>query len=161
MNAIEMLDQQHDDIARLLEELDESDGRERAALFAQLADQLAIHTLIEERHFYPEIRAEGTEQLVRRSYDEHREIKLMLIDLLDVDCDSREFNEGLRVLRDAALAHVDEERREVFPAAREVCDEDQLDAIAQQMMTTMTDLIEEGEPRRLVAQELLETQPTV
>jgi hypothetical protein len=93
MNAIEMLEQQHDDIARLFEELDQADGRERDAVFAQLADQLAIHTLIEERHFYPEIRAEGTEQLIRRSYDEHREIKLVLAELIDLDCDSREFNE--------------------------------------------------------------------
>jgi hypothetical protein len=67
----------------------------------------------------------------------------------------------VRVLRDSMMAHIDEEQREVFPAAREVCDAEQLDVIAQQMMATMADLIEQGEPRRLVAQEMFETQPTV
>jgi hemerythrin-like domain-containing protein len=164
MNAIELLDQQHDDVESLFARLRGARSpRMREALFIQIADQLAIHSTIEERHFYPALRARdtATDGCVTRAYDEHREVKLQLADLLDLDADHPEFMKRCAALENAVMEHIDEERGELFPRARRLCDDLALDRIANEMMATMTELIEEGEPRLHVREELYETQPTV
>src|SRR5207248_8250160 len=58
MNAIELLDQQHDDVENLFKRFDATeDSREKESLFTEIADELAIHTTLEERHFYPAVRS--------------------------------------------------------------------------------------------------------
>jgi hypothetical protein len=55
-------------------------------------------------------------------------------------------------------AHVDEERSDTFPLAEDVLDADQLEALAQEMLATMADIMQ-GEPRYEVPAELEHPQP--
>src|SRR3954466_6506700 len=71
MNAIEMLEEQHRDVEDLFEEIEEAEGAEKQEVFAEIADQLVIHSAIEEKHFYPAVKARQTEDLLRESLEEH------------------------------------------------------------------------------------------
>src|SRR5262249_43577795 len=125
MNAIEMLDQQHAAVERLFEELEEARGDEKQALFDELADSLAMHAMIEERHFYPALRGADTDELLDRSRDEHLQIKRSLAELLTLDAENERFDAKLAVLREEVELHVQEERDEVFPEAERVFDEEE------------------------------------
>ena len=153
MNAIDMLDQQHNAVERLFEEVDEAKGDEKQALFDELADSLAVHTMIEEKHFYPALEAEDTEDLLARSRQEHLEMKRALAELLTLEAEDERFDAKLSVLREEVERHVEEERNETFPQAERLLDDDQLDALGQEMLATMAELMQ-GDPRYEVPAEL-------
>ncbi len=162
MNAIELLDQQHDEVDALFRSLHSAKSpRTRESVFIQIADQLAIHSTLEERHFYPAVNAHDTEDLLFNSYEQHRAIKVLLADLLDVDADNSEFMKKCSELERLVRDHVEEERAALFPRARRLCDDAMLETIASEMLATMADLLEEGEPRLHIPEELMATQPTV
>ena len=146
MNAIEMLEGQHAAVERLFDELEEAKGDEKQALFDELADSLAMHAMIEERHFYPALREDETEDVIERSLHEHLDMKRVLADLLTLDAEDERFDAKLAVLREEVEKHVEEERDETFPIAEDLLDEDHLEALGQEMLATMADIMQ-GEPR--------------
>lgn len=150
MNAIELLETQHRDVDDLFARLERKEGDEgaRKKMFDDLADMLAIHATIEENHFYPALNeaARRQRQLLEHSLEEHLEIKRLLAMLLALPLGSDVFAERLRALAHEVQHHVEEERREVFPAAQQLFDADQLEAIGQEMTSTMAQL-QQGRPR--------------
>ena len=138
MDAINLLERQHHDVDALFDQLAgaESELDMRRVFFA-LADLLVIHSTIEERHFYPAVRARETESVVKQSYDAHDELKQRIADLLELDAYDDEFSARCDALEIAVQQHVTEERATLFPRARELLDEAQLDALGQEMAATM------------------------
>ena len=53
MNAIELLKQQHKEVKGLFKKIEKAEGEEKQELFDAIADELAVHAAIEEKHFYP------------------------------------------------------------------------------------------------------------
>ncbi len=154
MDAIKLLDQQHRDVDALFEKLLVADDeREIRRLFFEIADQLVIHTTIEERHFYPTVRAKQTEEIVKESFQEHGEVKQMIAELMEVDTCDDEFVSRCEDLQEAVQHHVKEERTELFPKVRKLLSADVLEALGQEMTATMAELMEDGEPRERVLHE--------
>jgi len=66
MDAIQLLESQHREVEDLFEEIEGSDDNEdKMELFEELADKLAVHASIEEHHFYPGVKAKGTEEILK------------------------------------------------------------------------------------------------
>lgn len=147
MNAIELLLQQHRDAARLFDAIESSRSEDKGALFDALADALAIHTTIEERHFYPAVRALRTKDIALESLAEHLGIKRALADMLDVDPDEAEFDPKLEQLKELVQTHVGEEENDLFPKVSKLFDAAQLEDLGDDMETTAAELKEGGEPR--------------
>jgi len=83
MNAIKMLKQQHQDVAKMFKEFENAKSAgARRKVFEQIADALAVHAAIEERHFYPAVKEEQTEDILLESVEEHLAIKRVIADLL-------------------------------------------------------------------------------
>jgi hemerythrin superfamily protein len=160
MNAIDMLKAQHRQVERLFDDIKKAAGEEKQRLFYELADTLAIHTTIEERHFYPAVRRSQTEDLVDESYEEHLEAKRTLAELLDTNIDDRSFSELLSTLEEQITNHVGEEEDELFPAVDKLIRADQLEAIGDQMSQTAAELADH-EPRNQVPAEVLEDAGTM
>src|SRR2546430_340977 len=99
MNAIEMLEEQHRGVEDLFEEIEEAEGAEKQEIFAEIADQLVIHSAIEEKHFYPAVKARQTEDLLRESLEEHLAAKRIIADLLDLKVDDEQFDAKVDVLK--------------------------------------------------------------
>ena len=83
MNVLTLLKNQHQEVAELYAAFEASDDdAEKLELFNQIADDLAVHSTIEERHFYPAIRARDTQKELTEAYDEHLEVKKLLVDCM-------------------------------------------------------------------------------
>lgn len=150
MNAIELLDTQHRDVDDLFGRLDrgEGDANARRVTFDDLADMLAIHATIEEMHFYPAVKAAAarTREVLEHSLHEHLEIKRKLALCMATPVERDSFRDRLRALMHEVQHHVEEERTKVFPVAQRLFDADQLEALGQEMTSTMAQL-QQGHPR--------------
>jgi len=153
MDAIEMLEEQHRDVEDLFEELESADAADKQDLFDELADQLAVHTLIEEMHFYPAVRAKRTSDILDESLEEHLTIKRILANLLRLDPSNPQFGIRLAVLKEQVDHHVTEEEDKLFPKVRKVLEKKELVALAEDMSVTQENLLDAGQPReRLLPQ---------
>lgn len=161
MNAIELLETQHRDVDEMFAKLESGAGAAKAKqkLFDDLADMLAIHASIEELHFYPAVKAAKTEENVEHSLEEHVGIKRKLSLCMATSVSSAKFLPRLIELKDEVQHHVKEERTELFPKVRRILDADQLEAIGQEMTSTMAQL-QQGHPRRDVPLQTMAPMPS-
>jgi hemerythrin superfamily protein len=148
MNALKMLKQQHRAVEKLFKELEaaKSAGPKRKT-FNEIADALAVHATIEERHFYPGVKQRQTEEVLLESVEEHLEIKRAIADLLQMDPDDDRFEAKVKVLQEDVEHHVEEEETELFPKVEKLIDESELEAIGEAMQETQEELTSEGNPR--------------
>lgn len=161
VNAISMLKEQHREVADLFEEFEEAkdDAEAKERLFTEIADKLVVHATIEERHFYPAVKAKRTEDILLESLEEHLSIKRVLADLLDLDATDATFAAKVKVLQEQVEHHVEEEEEELFPKVKKALDEDELIALAQEMAATQEELVAEGNPREAVSSETEKAAP--
>jgi hemerythrin superfamily protein len=153
-DALQLLEGQHRAVEALFEKLSEGpDGAEFRRTFMEVADMLAIHTTIEERHFYPAVKNADTKAQLQHALEEHLDAKRVLATLLETSQSDRDLMPKLEELAGLVEEHVIEEEHELFPQVRELLDRDQLVALAQEMTATIVELQEEGEPRQHVPQE--------
>jgi hemerythrin-like domain-containing protein len=78
--------------------------------------------------------------------DDHRDIKSILSDIVDVSVSDPNFDAKLKALRDAVERHVQNEERRLFPKVRRVLSPTELEDMAHKMRTQQ-DPMEGTEPR--------------
>jgi hemerythrin superfamily protein len=123
---------QHEEIKRLMAQVEGRTGDERQAAFEELVHLLAVHETAEEVVIYPVVRSEpGGDEVVDLRTQEEGEAKRMLADLEKVDIGSDEFAPRFNVLRDAVLRHATSEEKTVLPLLERTQDEDKLDRLGQ------------------------------
>jgi iron-sulfur cluster repair protein YtfE (RIC family) len=152
MNALDLLMEQHEEVSKLFkkfEKLEEEDTAERRELFIMIADRLSAHASIEEQYFYPSIKTDKTEDIVREAVEEHLVVKRVIADLLEMEPSDENFGAKMKVLQENVEHHVEEEEEELFPMVRKVLNEDQLLALGVQMKEEFDELME-TEPRNEV-----------
>jgi hemerythrin superfamily protein len=154
MNAIEMLKEQHREVESLFAQFKKAKAAApRRKIFEQIADALAVHAAIEEKHFYPAVKKQATEGLLLESLEEHLEIKRLIAALLVLDAKDPTFEPKVTVLEEDVQHHVGEEEKELFPKVEKLFDEETLEAIAEAMEETHDELMENGNPREAVPSE--------
>jgi len=153
INAIDLLEGQHREVEKLFAKLEKANGDAKERLFTEIADKLAIHATIEERHFYPAVKEKRTEDILLESLEEHLGIKRVLADLLAIEVDDETFDAKAKVLKEQVEHHVEEEEDDLFPKVKKLLDEETLIAIAQQMTATQEELLAQGAPRKAVPSE--------
>jgi hemerythrin-like domain-containing protein len=158
-DAIDLLMGQHRMVERLFEQIEEADdGDTKEQLFVQLADSLAMHSKIEEVHFYPACKSDQTEEQLREAAEEHLAVKRVLADMLEMDVEDEEFDAKCSVLQEMIEHHVEEEEGELFPRARKMLSEEELLGLAAEMSALQAEL-EKQEPRLAVPSETDEPAP--
>src|SRR6266436_6580872 len=85
VDAIELLETQHQEVESLFEMIERAGEDEKQDLFEQLADALAVHTTIEEKHFYPATKSARTEELLQEAVEEHLSAKRLVADLMEME----------------------------------------------------------------------------
>ena len=153
IDAVSLLEEQHREMEKLFEELETVSGVRKRKQFLEIADKLAIHATIEEKDFYPAVKAKRTEDILLESLEEHLGIKRVLADLLALEVDDETFDAKVKVLKEQVEHHVGEEEDDLFPKVKKLMDEETLIAIAQQMTATQEELITKGSPRDAVPSE--------
>src|SRR5436190_24115541 len=87
MSAIDMLESQHREVEKLFAAFEKASAAKKRDIFLQIADKLAVHATIEEKHFYPAAKNDETEDLLAESVEEHLSVKRLIADLLEDDDD--------------------------------------------------------------------------
>jgi hemerythrin-like domain-containing protein len=135
MDAFEMLKNDHAKVSSIFAQLEPAtDAATRQKLFTQLKQELDIHAHIEETILYPALKtAAETSDITEEAYEEHQEVKDLLAELEATPADDEDWNDLLLELKDNVEHHVEEEEGEMFPKARTVLSEQQLNEIGAQM----------------------------
>ena len=135
MNALKVLEQDHQKVKGLFQELGRaSDQNKRKELFDKIDTELEIHAHIEETVFYPAIEQHGElSEMVAEALEEHQEAKALLEELEEMGSENHEFGSTVQELMEGVEHHVQEEEGEMFPKVREVFDEDELEQLGQEL----------------------------
>jgi iron-sulfur cluster repair protein YtfE (RIC family) len=137
MNAFTLLKADHEKVAGILEKIDETTERAtkgREELFAQLKNELDIHTRIEEEILYPVLEEfEETRDISLEAYEEHALVKLLLGELAAAPKDDEQWTAKFTVLKENIEHHVEEEEGEMFKKARKVLSEDEIENLGDRL----------------------------
>jgi len=133
MDAISLLKADHRKVDKIFSDLEKGNGN-REQLFTELATELTVHAEIEERLFYPAVKdAEPTHDLVLESFEEHKQMKMVLGDLEKADKRTEQWMAGLKVLMEDVQHHVGEEENDLFPKVKKVLSAKELEDLGTRM----------------------------
>jgi hypothetical protein len=127
-------------------------------LFARIADNLAAHTTIEEKLFYPSVYVGPTTEKLQHAVEEHLSAKRVMADLLDMDPLDAQFKPKVAVLQELIEHHVKEEEKELFIQVKKLMTKEELAVIGEQMEVMFSELIQ-SEPRMQIPAETDEAAP--
>jgi hemerythrin HHE cation binding domain-containing protein len=137
MDAISMLQQEHDQMRKLLDRLESTTERgvkTRQELFATIKGELTLHEVIEEEIFYPELKAHPkAEEIVLEGYEEHHVVDLVMGELEALDVDDESWGAKAKVMKENVEHHMEEEEGDMFKKARQVFDRDELEELGRRM----------------------------
>ncbi len=137
MNAFILLKNDHEKVAGILEKIDETTERAtkgREQLFAQLKNELDVHTRIEEEILYPALEEyEETRAISLEAYEEHALVKQLLEELASTPKNDEQWTAKFTVLKENIEHHVEEEEEEMFKKARKVLSEDEIEELGQRL----------------------------
>jgi len=137
MKATDLLKKQHKNVKTLFKKVEETeDGHRRRQLMDEIANELKIHTQIEEEIFYPAVREIGSSkagEMVDESYEEHHVVDLVLAELPNVDPEDERFAAKMTVLSQLVEHHAEEEEEEMFPLAEKKLGKERLQELGERM----------------------------
>ena len=152
-NALELLKSQHEEAEQLIAKIERAEGDHKVELFRELADKLAAHATIEEKIFYPSVKAKQTEDMLLEAVEEHLQVKRLLADMLELDADDEEFDAKLSVMKEEIRHHAhDEEEDKLFPKVRKLFGPDELDAMGGELLAMFEEVLMQA-PRNQVPME--------
>ena len=134
MDPFELLKADHRKVEQLFTELESASGNEKLNVFKQIKTELELHTHIEEKIFYPALEEpEETHDLALEAYEEHAVVKNLLKELGRARTANDEWEAQAKVLQENVEHHVEEEENELFEKAESALEEEQLEALGEQM----------------------------
>jgi hemerythrin superfamily protein len=82
MDAYQMLMKDHRKVEDLFEKIEDRKGGDRQQLFQELREELELHTEVEERLIYPEMKKHpGTREFANEALEEQAEVKRLLTEI--------------------------------------------------------------------------------
>lgn len=143
-DALELITAQHDAIDALLELVENEPNIERKQFaFEELAGLVLAHAAMEERLFYPAVRANAPQDFLLVT--DHVVIEQTLAALLAIDVDDAAFDAKLAVLRAEIEHHAREDEEQVlFPQLRKVMTAEQLAALGIEMQDAFERMLAGG-----------------
>ncbi|EJN01232.1 hemerythrin domain-containing protein [Herbaspirillum sp. YR522] len=122
-DAIQLLKADHEEAKKLFDRYEDIKDRASPAQKMDIARQvcgaLLIHMEIEEKIFYPRVRAKiSDDDLMNEAEVEHNGAKDLIKQLGDMDPADPMFDAKIKVLGEQIEHHVEEEEDEMFPKAR-------------------------------------------
>lgn len=140
LDAITLLKNDHEKVKDLLGQLVESSDRAiqtRRELLEKIANELSVHTKIEEDVLYPAFRDAGKHEekkMYHEAVEEHRAVEaLVLPDLQKTEPGSDQFAGRAKVLKELVEHHVEEEEEDMFPRAQDLFSAEQLSSMGEKM----------------------------
>jgi hemerythrin superfamily protein len=152
MDALQLLESEHDDLEALVAKLEQARGAEARHLFTAVKDQYELIKALEGTYLYPQLRDDDlARDIVLEGSVEHSVIDTLLDELSQVKPDDPLWQPKVHVLTLALEHHVPEEETQLFPKVRLIWDSDKLRSLYHKMESFKA---EWKRDRDLVAEEL-------
>jgi iron-sulfur cluster repair protein YtfE (RIC family) len=137
MNALELLQKDHDEVRRLFNLFKStSDENEHRKLFETIKTELDTHSHIEEIVFYPAVEDQDEEDLatlVDAAFEEHEEVDMLLEEIDRLNRTRAELRPKMMELMERVEHHATEEENEMFPKVREIITGEELDRLGEEL----------------------------
>jgi hypothetical protein len=137
MNAITLLKQDHEDVKKMLSELDDTTERAvktREQTFTKLKTDLEVHEAIEEEIFYPALKEHPkTKDIALEGYEEHHVVDTVMGEMLELPVSDETWTAKFSVMKENLEHHIEEEEGEMFKQARQVFDDAELEDLGNRM----------------------------
>lgn len=119
-DAIVILKADHSKVKDLFEEFENAgDLRRKKKIVAEAIMELKIHAEIEEKLFYPAVRAQvEDEDIMNEADEEHHVAKLLIAELEQLPATDEHWEAKFTVLSENIRHHIKEEEGEMMPKAR-------------------------------------------
>jgi hemerythrin superfamily protein len=152
VDVLDLLKQDHQKVAGLIDEVQnaEADDERLVELANEIAQELTIHSELEESLFYPVLRDRAEEEEERvdvfEAFTEHDVVKhlLSLIGSGRRRTEPELFKAELQVLGENVKHHVREEESTIFALARELIDDDEREQIGEEVQEQKERLMTSG-----------------
>ena len=142
MDAIALLEADHQKVKRLLTELESTTERgvkTRTELFATIKGELTLHEVVEEEIFYPALKSHPRAQdIVLEAYEEHHVVDLLMGELEALDVSDETWGAKAVVMKENIEHHIEEEEGEMFAQARKIFDRQELEELGTRMEARKT-----------------------
>jgi len=137
MDAVKLLKTDHEKMRSLLkdgESTRENDRKARRLVFLRLRDDLLIHERMEEDVLYPALKSHPkARDIVLEGYEEHHVADLIVGELEETDYSDERWPAKWKVLKESLEHHMEEEESDMFPKAKKIFDDDELEALGARM----------------------------
>lgn len=132
-DILAMLKADHKEVKGMFEDFEDLGPRaveQRRKLATKITDALTMHSEIEKNILYPAFKehAEDHEELqqVLEAFEEHAIVDRLVSEIRELDARDERYEAKVKTLMDVVLHHVKEEEGEMFPAAKELFEKDEL-----------------------------------
>jgi hemerythrin superfamily protein len=138
MNAVGLLKEDHQRISGLFELFEKSRKiGERLTLFQQIRDEVDLHSMLEERVFYPALsKFDALTAVIDQFYDQHDEMGDIIEEIDQMEPEEEnydELNDAVHELTELFQQHTELEERELYERAGEFLNQDTLVELADRM----------------------------
>jgi hemerythrin-like domain-containing protein len=137
MDALKLLKEDHDRVKKMLAEGEDTTERAektRTELFARLKHDLEIHERLEEEVLYPALKQHPkARELAFEGYEEHHVVDQILGELEQTPVTDEQWTAKFKVAKENLEHHIEEEESEMFPAARRVFSDEELEEMGARM----------------------------
>jgi hemerythrin-like domain-containing protein len=146
MDALTLLTADHNRVrgcfARFTAAHDANDAGAMSSLVDNLAQELHVHTTIEEEIFYPHVRqgSDDLEKMIAEGIEEHHVVDRLLEELPELEPGGEDWVAKVQVMIENVEHHATEEEHEMFPKARSVFDADTLQELADRLEARKAEL---------------------
>jgi hemerythrin superfamily protein len=150
MDALTLLEQDHQKVKKLMGEIEKTTERgvkTREELFTKLVHELTVHEKIEEQIFYPAVKdaakTKKLEEIVTESFEEHHFVNVVIAEIQATPFEAEEWAAKFSVMMENIEHHAfEEEEGEMFPKVRKLFSKSELEELGAQMEELKTQLIE-------------------
>lgn len=140
MNLLDVLHDDHAVVERLFSDIlrtSSADKARRQELFQALREAFVKHSHAEEKVFYPTLRdKKPSHDLIEHGLDEHHEVESLFDKMTAIPADSDDWIDTLETIHAKIKDHVEEEETGVFPKARQLLGEGELNQMTERFLRT-------------------------
>jgi hemerythrin-like domain-containing protein len=144
MDALKLLKADHDEVKKMLSDLESTTERAektRTEGLATLKAELEVHEAIEEEIFYPALKEHPkTKDIALEGYEEHHVVDMVMGELEGVDVSDETWAAKFAVMKENLEHHIEDEEGEMFPQAEQVFDEAELEELGERMQARKEEL---------------------
>jgi hemerythrin-like domain-containing protein len=144
MDALKLLKQDHDEVKKMLTDLESTTERAektRTEGLATLKSELEIHEAIEEEIFYPALKDHPkTKDLALEGYEEHHVVDMVMAEIEGVEPSDETWMAKFTVMKENLEHHIEEEEGEMFSQAKQVFDDEELGELGERMQSRKDEL---------------------